>query len=131
MAILSSENFTVLPGARVKTVRKWFDRTIKQVTRNEAVVISVKIETKKRERQKKRVLKGAIGEECRSVKDGYEFDFTELLFRWNNAEIYLTAGEIVYLHKRLVLREEVKNGRCFLHNIRRRLGKGFLREVTG
>jgi hypothetical protein len=68
-------------------------------------------------------------------KYDYNFNFKTGKFLWRGEAVYITAGEALYLYRRLGLKDEAyKEQRYYLRNMRRRLGerghKKFLEEVT-
>ena len=61
----------------------------------------------------------------------YEFRFIERKYLWRGKEVYITAGEALFLFQWLVLSENVSKLQWYyLQNMRRRLGRDFLREVS-
>ena len=60
----------------------------------------------------------------------YWFNFATRKYEWNHKSIYMTASEALFLFRWLVLDDEVHKVQWyFLHNMRKRLGESFLREV--
>jgi hypothetical protein len=65
------------------------------------------------------------------VKYGYRFGFMIRKYWWNNREIYVTAGEALFLYRWLVLHDDVcKIQMYYLRNMRKHLGNKFLAEVA-
>jgi len=64
------------------------------------------------------------------VDSRYEFDFAEKSYFWKDKGIYLTANEQLFLYRRLVLSDETQIQYFYLRNMRRRLGKEFLADIT-
>jgi hypothetical protein len=60
----------------------------------------------------------------------YEFRFTAKEYFWKGEAIYITAGEALYLYRRLV-RKEAYPRQWYLYHMRKRFGKEFLAEFTG
>jgi hypothetical protein len=62
---------------------------------------------------------------------GYLFKFAERKYFWNGKEIHVTANEALFLYRWLVLKDATCETQMYhLRNMRRRLGKEFLAEVT-
>jgi hypothetical protein len=62
---------------------------------------------------------------------GYRFCFVSRKYYWNDREIYVTANEALFLYRRLVLKDDTcKTQMYYLRNMRKRLGKEFLREAV-
>ena len=61
---------------------------------------------------------------------GYEFNFTDKKYLWNNEEIYVTYNEQTFLYRWLVRGESIlSEKRYFIYDMRKRLGKDFLCEM--
>jgi len=59
----------------------------------------------------------------------YKFDFRLNTYIWNDKEIYITAGEALYLFYELVLKEPCKAKQFFLKNLRKKFGRHFLEGI--
>jgi hypothetical protein len=65
------------------------------------------------------------------VRFGYIFGFMTRTYLWKNEEIYVTAGEALFLYRWLVLDDDThRMQRYYLRHLRKRFGKEFLAEVT-
>jgi len=64
------------------------------------------------------------------VDSKYEFDFAEKSYFWKDKDIYLTANEQLFLYRWLMLNDEAQIQYFYLRNMRRRLGKEFLADMT-
>jgi hypothetical protein len=66
------------------------------------------------------------------VRHGYKFAFLSQGYFWNGEEIYLTAGERLFLFHWLVLSDTdyTRFHMDYLYNMRRRLGENFLTEES-
>jgi hypothetical protein len=58
----------------------------------------------------------------------YYFDFKEKRFEWKGKDIHITDGEALFLIKQLVY-EDTDLNTYYLRNMRKRLGKNFLKEA--
>jgi hypothetical protein len=59
------------------------------------------------------------------------FRFLAQRYFWHDKEIYVTANEALFLYRWLVLNEDICELQTYyLRNMRRRMGKEFLSEVT-
>jgi hypothetical protein len=65
------------------------------------------------------------------IKKGYRFAFAEREYFWNGVPLYFTAGEEVFLFRWLVLGDTAyrREKRCYLSDLRKRIGKEFLTEA--
>jgi len=63
-------------------------------------------------------------------QDGdYAFNFTMGQYFWGEKELYITPSEELFLYRWLVLNEDiVRLQKFYLYNMRKKFGKGFLKE---
>jgi len=80
------------------------------------------------------LIRKAVTEENKEsmwVQKEYKFFFSQRQYFWKGKGVYLTAGEELFLFRWLVLDDEAfYNAQWFyLRNLRKRLGKDFLRDI--
>jgi hypothetical protein len=135
MRVLSSKRFFIPKAATVSWdwVKEWYDgvgRGLDDCT----LVVTLQAMDGKRRRKKTAVRQleemAANGESVWSEYE-YRFCFSSRRYFWNGKEIYVTANEALFLYRWLVLNDDVcKTQMYYLWNMRKRLGKEFLAEVT-
>jgi hypothetical protein len=64
-------------------------------------------------------------------KYAYAFDFREGRYAWKKKPIHVTAGEAWFLYRWLVMGRGATANAFEIQHLRKRLGPGFLRELTG
>jgi hypothetical protein len=65
------------------------------------------------------------------VDFGYSFSFDIKKYYWDAKEIYVTPNEALFLFRWLVLNDEIHRSQWFfLRNMRKRLGKKFLTDIS-
>jgi hypothetical protein len=62
-------------------------------------------------------------------QDGYSFDFSKNNYRWGERNLYVTAGEALFLYRWLVMYSYGFTQEYYLRNLRKKFGKDFLSEV--
>jgi hypothetical protein len=62
---------------------------------------------------------------------GYRFDFSGGVYLWERKPVHVTAGEALFLYRWLVLGKKATANAFEIQHLRKRLGPGFLRELTG
>ena len=134
--ILSSKTFHVDCNGdlQIDEIKKWFDSIDRQKNN---CVLTMTAKTKDNSRSKKRksfeTLSVLTSEANKKTYDkyGYFFYFPGNRFVWNNKDIYLTAGQALFLYRWLVLGEDVLAVEKYhLNHLRKKFGKDFLKEVT-
>jgi hypothetical protein len=61
----------------------------------------------------------------------YDFRFMAGGYFWKGQEVYLTAGEELFLYRSLILKEAHPQQLSYRRNMRKRLGKDFMVDVWG
>jgi hypothetical protein len=99
-------------------------------------LLRIKIVVEKVDGQRQRkmtarnTLRGLTEEKEAYYRDyNYDFNFHQNKYSWKGKDLHITQGEALFLFRLLVLREVDHSQMYFLHNIRKRYGRGFLREV--
>jgi hypothetical protein len=136
MRVLSSKVFEITGEADIEALGgkllEWLPCSSDLIGKR----ITVSIETAGNDRTQKKTAFQELEElvsdgEFMWVKYGYRFGFMMRKYWWNNREIYVTAGEALFLYRWLVLNDGIRNTqRYYLRNMRKRLGKEFLSEAA-
>jgi hypothetical protein len=142
MRVLSSKRFFIPKASTVSwdCVKGWYDgvdRGLDDCT----LVVTLQVMDGKRQqkmtaaRQLEELIVDNIAEDEDTdtawARFGYRFGFMSRKYFWNGREIHITANEALFLYRWLVLHDDIRNTqRYFLRNMRKRLGKEFLVEVT-
>jgi hypothetical protein len=135
MKMLSSKEFTL---DDISLIPDWVKERIDVIRAdNENLPVTITIMAKGRGRKQtaKRQLEAMALDAFLEKKSiwancSYHFDFLNHKYFWDKKEIHITANEELYLFHRLVSNDEIhKLQSHFIHDIRKRLGKNFLKEL--
>jgi hypothetical protein len=140
--VLSSKRFFIPKGTTISLnyVKEWFDGVDRGL--DDCTLVATLEAMDGKRRQKKSALRqleelivdGTVENEKQPVvweQYGYQFKFLARKYLWNSQEIHVTANEALFLYRWLVLNEDTcKTQTYYLRNMRRRLGKEFMAEVT-
>jgi hypothetical protein len=142
MMVLSSKRFFIPKAFTVswEAVKEWYDG-VDRGTDDCTLVVTLESMDGKR-RQKKTALRqleelivdGIVENEDQPTvwkQHGYLFKFIARKYFWGGKEIHVTANEALFLYRWLVLKEDTCGTQTYyLRNMRKRLGKNFLTEVS-
>ena len=131
--ILSSKRFE-LPVRRelpMKAIKEWLSSA---VSKDKGCYLDLTVRTIEARRCKEsawiELLHRFESNDAESwVVGDYNFEFRLGEYEWNGKRIHLSRAEALYLYRRLVEKEKVQGQRFFLYNMRKRLGKDFLRGI--
>ena len=136
--ILSSKSFFVPAGEFFphKEVREWLDNLVRGDDVRMVVRLELAGKTRKKKVNAKTELERFVVDAALEHKDvwthgDYTFSFWSRQYFWKGEELYLTANEALFLFRWLVLNDEIhKMQRFYVRNMRKRLGKEFLADIT-
>jgi hypothetical protein len=142
MRVLSSKRFFIPKASTVSWdyVKEWYDGVGRDLDDCTLVVTLQAMDGKRQQKKsalrqlEELVVDNIIEDEDNSAiwkRFEYKFYFMARKYFWNDKEIHVTANEALFLYRWLVLHDDICNTqRYYLRNMRKRLGREFLAEVT-
>ena len=140
--ILSSKNFDIPQDSVMswdfEDVRKFLAENILNNPNKVDRRVVITFQDIGNNRQKKYSLRARLKELIADMNLGsetlwrsgeYRFDFMFNTYSWNDKEIYITAGEALYLFYRLIKKQNFSTSTGYINKLRHRLGKAFLKGI--